>query len=301
MSLFDNEKVMLVDFSNIAWATFHTNQKITKDSTLTEELRKQHWKFLMLNRLLRLKNKHQPGEIVVCFDSFSWRKKVFPFYKARREITKKKSGMDYEGFIAMIDEVFEDLRVYFPYKVCRVEYAEADDIIGALVHHLRNMGRSIVIASRDKDFKQLLHGGVSLWDSIDWKWIRCDNPKTYLIKHVLMGDAGDDIPNVRSPDDVFITEGERQKPCGPKTVEKILGEIGLEEYIKSEGLIKNFRRNKKLIRLTKQSIPGSIWNATIKNYDEQETKKGNYMLLSKYFQTNRMRKLQKSIDQFFLR
>jgi 5'-3' exonuclease len=292
-------KTLLIDFSNIAWATFHTNQKITKDSTLNPAQIKQHWKYLMLNSVQRLKIKHQPNETIICFDSYSWRKKYFQFYKARREMTKKKSGMDYEGFIAVIDEIYEDLRVYFPYKICRAEWAEADDIIAALVHHLQNMGTQIIIASRDKDFKQLLNSNVSLWDTVEWKWIKCKNPKTFLIKHVLMGDAGDDVPNVRSDDDTFITDGKRQKACGPKTVEKILGETGLEEYIKKEGLLANFRRNKKLIRLTKSTIPGIVWNAIIKNYSEQKDKKGNYMLLAKYFSSQRMRRLQKSIDKFF--
>ena len=159
-------------------------------------------------------------------------------------------------------------------------------------------GVKIIIASRDKDFKQLLNSAVSLWDVRDWKWIKCDNPKTYLIKHILMGDAGDDIPNVRSDSDTFITEGKRQKPCGPKTVEKILQD-GLEDYIRSEGLLSNFKRNKRLIRLSKSTIPDIVWNGVIESYTAQEEKKGNYMLLAKYFSTNRMRQLQKSIDKFF--
>jgi 5'-3' exonuclease len=293
-----NTKTLLVDFSNIAWATFHTNRKITKDKSLTQAMIDQHWKYLMLNSVQRLKIKHQPTETIICFDSYSWRKKYFRFYKARRELARQKSGMDFKSFIKVMDEIYEDLKIYFPYKICRATWAEADDIIAVLVHHLRNTGNQIIIASRDKDFKQLLTGGVRLWDTHDWKWIKCEHPKTFLIKHVLMGDSGDDVPNVRSDDDTFITEGKRQKACGPKAVEKILVE-GIEEFIKREGLIANFRRNKKLIRLTKSTIPGRVWNAIIENYANQESKKGNYMLLAKYFSANRMRRLQQSIDKFF--
>jgi 5'-3' exonuclease len=290
-------KVLLLDFSNIAWATFHANVKINKDTSLTQAQLNQHWKYLMLNSIQRLKTKHQPNEFVICFDSYSWRKKYFRFYKARREMTKKKSGMDYKAFIAVIDEIHEDLKTYFPFKVVRVSWAEADDVIAALTKHIGQRGDQIIIASRDKDFKQLLSSDVMLWDTIEWKWIKCEHPKTYLIKHILMGDAGDDVPNVRSDDDVFITEGKRQKPCGPKGVEKILQD-GLEEWIKKEGLLENFRRNKRLIRLTKSTIPGRVWNGAIECYEEQPTKKGNYQLLVKYFAENRMRNLQKSIDKF---
>jgi len=292
------KKILMIDFSNIAWATFHTNIKITKDSSLTQNQISQHWKYLMLNSLQRLKIKHQPTEIIICFDSYSWRKKYFKFYKARREITKKKSGMNHDAFIRVIDEIYEDLKIYFPYKVIRADWAEADDIIAVLVHTLQDSGTQIIIASRDKDFKQLLNSRVLLWDTQAWKWIKCEHPKTYLIKHILMGDAGDDVPNVRSDSDTFITDGKRQKACGPKAVEKILAE-GLEEFIHSEGLIANFKRNKRLIRLSKSSIPERVWNAVLENYAAQETKKGNYMLLAKYFSVNRMRRLQKSIDKFF--
>ena len=292
------KKILLLDFSNIAWATYHTNNKITKDSTFTPAQVNQHWKYLMLNKVQRLKVKHSPDEFVICFDSYSWRKKYFQFYKARREIAKKKSGMDYDRFIEVIDEICEDLRVYFPYKVVKAPWAEADDIIGVLAHHLQGTGNRIIIASRDKDFKQLLNSAISLWDVIDWKWITCKNPKTFLIKHILMGDAGDDIPNVRSDGDTFITEGKRQKACGPKAVEKILQD-GIEEFIKAEGLLNNWKRNKKLIRLSKNTIPDIVWDGVIEAYAEQEEKKGNYMLLAKYFATNRMRQLQKDIDKFF--
>jgi hypothetical protein len=287
------KKILLVDFSNIAWATFHTNQKITKDSTFTPEQVNTHWKYLMLNSLQRLKVKHQPNETVICVDSPSWRKKYFPFYKARREINRQKTGLDYGRFMEVIDDTVEDLRTYFPFKVVRHQWAEADDIIAVLVHTLQNSAVQIVIASRDKDFKQLLTPGVSLWDTHDWKWIRCKDPKTFLIKHVLMGDAGDDVPNIRSDSDTFITDGKRQKPCGEVAVQKIL-ENGLEEYIKAEGLISNFRRNKRLIRLSKHTIPERVWSGCLEAYDNEPEQKGNYMLLTQYFGNNRM-----SVDKFF--
>jgi hypothetical protein len=236
--------------------------------------------------------------MVICFDSYSWRKKYFKYYKARREITRKKSKLNYSEFVEVIDEIKEDLRKYFPFKVVQAQWAEADDIIAVLVYHLQNTASEIIIASRDKDFKQLLNSGVKLWDTHDWKWIKCPNPRVFLIKHVIGGDAGDDVPNIRSDSDTFITDGKRQKACGPKTIDKIL-EQGLEEYIKQEGLLSNFKRNKRLIRLSKHTIPDRVWEGCLKSYDDEPEKKGNYQLLTEYFGHNRMRKLAKSIDKFF--
>lgn len=283
-------KTLLIDFSNIAWATYHTNSKTDKDS-------KQFWKYLMLNSLQKLKAKHKPNETIICFDSISWREKYFPYYKARRKLKKKEADIDYAEFIEVIDEIKADFENFFPYKVVKVKWAEADDIIGVLVRELKKDRDQIIIASRDKDFKQLLGPTVKLWDTVDWKWKTTDDPKTFLIKQILSGDANDDVPNVKSDDDTFITEGKRQKACGPKTIEKILDQ-GIKEWVHENDLIKNYRRNKRLIQLSPVSIPERIWNAVVKAYEGCEDKKPNYMMIMEYFQRNRMKRLAGLIDKF---
>lgn len=283
-------KTLLIDFSNIAWATYHTNSKTDKDS-------KQFWKYLMLNSLQKLRSKHKPNETIICFDSISWREKFFPFYKARRKLKKKESDVDYAEFIEVIDEIKEDFETFFPYKVVKVKWAEADDIIGVLVRELKKDRDQIIIASRDKDFKQLLGPKVKLWDTVDWKWKTTDDPKTFLIKQILSGDSNDDVPNVKSDDDTFITDGKRQKACGPKTIDKILDQ-GIKEWVHENDLIKNYRRNKRLIQLSPVSIPDKVWNAVVKTYEDCEDKQPNYMMIMEYFQRNRMKRLAGLIDKF---
>lgn len=283
-------KTLLIDFSNIAWATYHTNSKQDHDS-------KRFWKYLMLNSLQKLKSKHKPNEVIICFDSPSWREKFFPFYKARRKQKKKESDVDFAEFIEVINEIKEDFETFFPYKVLQVKWAEADDIIGVLVHLLKKDRDMIVIASRDKDFKQLLAPNVKLWDTVDWKWKPCDDPKTFLIRQILSGDSNDDVPNVKSDDDTFITDGKRQKACGPKTIDKIL-EQGIKEWVHENGLIKNYRRNKRLIQLSRVSIPEKVFDAVKNAYESAEDKKSNYMMIMEYFQRNRMKRLSGLIDKF---
>lgn len=283
-------KTLLIDFSNIAWATYHTNSKTDTDS-------KQFWKYLMLNSIQKLKSKHKPNEVIICFDSRSWREKFFPFYKARRKAKKKEADIDYAEFIEVIDEMKSDFETFFPYKVIQVKWAEADDIIGVLVHLLKPDRDMIVIASRDKDFKQLTGKTVKLWDTVEWKWKTTDDPKMFLIRQILGGDANDDVPNIKSDDDTFITDGKRQKPCGPVAIDKILQQ-GIQEWVKENDLLKNYRRNKRLIQLSKPSIPEKVFNAVKNAYKSCEDKKANYMMIMEYFQRNRMKRLSGLIDKF---
>lgn len=283
-------KTLLIDFSNIAWATYHTNAKTETDS-------KQFWKYLMLNSIQKLKSKHKPNEVIICFDSISWREKYFPFYKARRKAKKKAADIDYAEFIEVIDEIKHDFLTFFPYKIVQVKWAEADDIIGILVRELKPDRDMIVIASRDKDFKQLLGPTVKLWDTVDWAWKRVDDPKTFLIRQILSGDSNDDIPNVNSDDDTFITDGKRQKACGPKTIDKILQE-GIQEWVKKNDKLKNYRRNKRLIQLSPITIPEQVWDAVVKAYHAHEPGPPSYMKIMEYFSRNRMKRLSQLVDKF---
>jgi 5'-3' exonuclease len=220
-----------------------------------------------------------------------------PFYKARRKAKKKEADIDYAEFIEVIDEMKSDFETFFPYKVMQVKWAEADDIIGVMVHLLKPDRDMIVIASRDKDFKQLTGKTVKLWDTVEWKWKTTDDPKMFLIRQILSGDANDDVPNIKSDDDTFITDGKRQKACGPKTIDKILQQ-GIQEWVKENDLLKNYRRNKRLIQLSKPSIPDKVWDAVKNAYESAEDKKANYMMIMEYFQRNRMKRLSGLIDKF---
>ena len=110
----------------------------------------------------------------------------------------------------------DELKETFPYRVIRVERAEADDIIGALCHEHGVLGfmpgyaERILILSGDKDFSQLRkYANVEQYSPITKKWIRVNNPERYLREHIMRGDRGDGIPNFLSSD-ACLVNGERQ-------------------------------------------------------------------------------------------
>ena len=92
--------------------------------------------------------------------------------------------------------MIEDLRNYFPYKVMRVEGAEADDVIGTLNDHVSTNPNLII--SSDKDFLQLQkYQGVSQWSPLTKTWVKGD-PEESLWEKMIKGDAGDGVPNILS-------------------------------------------------------------------------------------------------------
>ena len=289
--------VLLLDFSNIAFATYYAMQHYDNDEFETEEGKVKYWKFMMLNSIKKNKLKHNPDEFIVCVDSKSWRTKAFKYYKAKRKQMRRESNFDYKFFVDNMNEFVNELDENFPYSVMKINGAEADDIIAILAQHLRNKYKKVIIASNDKDFKQIVSGNIHLWNIRDEKFSTVEDNDEYLIRQILTGDYSDGIPNVKSDSDTFINDDKRQKPCGPKTVDKIL-EQGVKEWVKENGLQKNFIRNRKLIELSPNTIPKGLWELCVKKYEGREKKRGDYTKILKYLSKNRMKALVPAVNQF---
>jgi hypothetical protein len=188
-----------------------------------------------------------------------------------------------------MNKIRAELKEYFPYKVIDIESAEADDIIATLVDKYYE-DQHILILSGDKDFIQLHnYYNVEQYDPVRKKWIKHDNPKRYLIEHILKGDSGDGVPNVLSSDNCFVV-GERQKPLTAKKM------INLIENIDSlEGpTYRNYMRNKLLIDLS--MIPNEIKEKVIESYEGQSDK-GRDKLFN-YFIVNKLKNLMEHIGEF---
>ena len=101
------------------------------------------------------KFKHKFGDVILCCDNRnSWRRGVFPFYKAGRGSDRDASALDWGMIFDSMDKIRGELKENFPYRVIEVENAEADDIIGVLTKHVAKT-EEVLILSSDKDFIQL--------------------------------------------------------------------------------------------------------------------------------------------------
>jgi 5'-3' exonuclease len=252
---------------------------------------------MILNSLRSYKVKFgdEYGEMVIACDNTNyWRKQVFPYYKANRKKNIENSELDWKALFECLNKIRAELKEYFPYRVIDVESAEADDIIATLVTKFGselNTGEKILILSGDKDFIQLhVYSNVSQYDPTRKKWIKHDDPERYLHEHILKGDAGDGVPNVLSPDNVFVV-GDRQRPLTAKKMEKIMG-TDLEEMDTS--LARNYSRNVQLIDLS--FTPETIREKVMEQFEAQKDRDRSKLL--NYFIVNKLKNLTEHLSEF---
>jgi hypothetical protein len=118
---------------------------------------------------------------------------------------------------------------------------------------------------------------------------------------ILSGDSGDGVPNILSPDDIFITEGVRQKAMGDKKRHEILYEIGFDKWLNEQGeeIKRNAERNKKLIDLSLDNIPIEIIDNTWNEYNNCIIVKDPQLILN-YFIQKQMQSLYDCVDDFLI-
>ena len=256
--------MVIVDFNGLAIGS------ILGQLNRGEELSENLVKHIILNNLRIYRNKYKEadhGKMVIACDSYSWRKDVFPEYKAARKANRESDKHDWTEIFNLIESTLDDLRENFPYAVIKIDSAEADDIIGALTVHKSDFGgEDVVIISADKDFIQLQQYGnvTEQWSPLFNKMVKDDNPRKYLFEHLLKGDSGDGVPNANSHDNVFTT-GSRQTPMTQKQIDKYWDNRDDLEMIMKPNVYRNFMRNVQMIDLT--NTPDGIREAAINIYE----------------------------------
>lgn len=254
--------MIVIDYNGIAIAGVVVQKIEPKEDLL---------RHMILNtiRMYNKKFRAEYGQMVIACDDTSWRREYFPQYKYKRREGRDESTLDWGEIFRIINEVRDDLRDNFPYKVVHVKRAEADDVIGTLVENTQEFGKNepVMIVSADKDFIQLhKYNNVRQFSPMQKKFVQDENPRSYLFEHIMKGDSGDGIPNVLSPDDTFV-ESIRQSPVTKKKIENWLQNVDNLESVMDTETYRNYCRNKKLIDLTE--TPQEIKDEIVRTYEEQ--------------------------------
>jgi hypothetical protein len=292
--------VLIVDYSQVVLSNLlaqlgtHTNTPIEVDVLRP----------MVLNslRAANVRFRREYGEVVIACDAKNyWRRDFFPFYKANRKKARESIDLDWPSVFKCMDTIREELAEFFPYRVIRVEGAEADDVIGTLCRYTASQTlfedggqepQPVMILSKDGDFAQLQrYAHVKQFDPIGKKLITCDNPAAYLKEHILRGDTGDGVPNFLSADNCLVMKI-RQNAVTKKNV-AIWMDKEPEEFCDNVQL-KNYYRNKTLVDLSQ--TPESIQTSIIDAYKEQGGK--DRSRLFNYFVTRRLRHLLEAIGDF---
>jgi 5'-3' exonuclease len=118
--------MILIDLSQILFASASMSMKNGKtDINIVRHM--------TLNSLKKYRKEHfdEYGELVICCDGkHSWRREVFPQYKAMRKSGREASSVNWGEIFEMFNQLKKEIKENFPYRVIHVDTAEADDIIG---------------------------------------------------------------------------------------------------------------------------------------------------------------------------
>lgn len=166
----------------------------------------------LLDFVATLSTQYEPSAIVACWDDDwrpQWRVDLLPSYKAHR-VVEETPGVDVEETpdtlapqVPIIAEALELLGI----PVVGAPAAEADDVIGTLVHRWDG---PIEVVTGDRDLFQVVDDardvrvlytarGVGKHDVVDAAWVRAKyaiEPEQYVDFAVMRGDASDGLPGV---------------------------------------------------------------------------------------------------------
>ena len=281
--------MIILDLSQVMISTLMAQIGNHHNAEIDENLLRH----MVLNsvRANRRKFADEYGEFVIACDGrHSWRKDVFPFYKANRKKTRDESELNWTMIFESLGKIRDELKEYFPYRVIQIDGAEADDIIATLVKE--NQDQRILIISGDKDFQQLQkYPFVQQYDPTRKKFIQCNAPIEFLKEHILRGDTGDGVPNFLSEDNCLVV-GTRQKSV---TAKKLISWLSQEpEIFCNSYMLRNYKRNQQLIDF--DFIPGEIQQAVVSIYNEQANK-GREKLFN-YFVQFKLKHLLTDIGDF---
>jgi len=241
-------------------------------------------------RSINKKFKAEYGELVIACDHVhTWRKDTFPYYKHSRKLSRDKSNIDWVALFEIMQEIRDDLRTYFPYRVIQIDGCEADDAIGAVSRYVA--GKTLIV-SVDKDFAQLHNEFVTQYNPVGKKFVETpDGTTIFLRRHIIRGDVGDGIPNILSDDDCFVVK-KRQTRISEKQLQGWL--FGDMEQLLTPEAYKHYKRNERLIDLSQ--TPERLITEIMKQYKDEEGKDRSKIF--NYLVSKRMSNIMQDISDF---
>jgi hypothetical protein len=253
--------MIIVDYSGVAIANLFA-MRISVSEGLVRHC------ILNSLRLYNAKYRREYGQMVLaCDGGGTWRREMFPQYKASRKAARESGDIDWKEFFRILGNVRDEIRENLPFKVVHLQGVEADDIIATLTDSTQEFGKHepVMIISSDKDFVQLhRYKNVRQYSPMAKEFVKEKDPVRYLQEHVLRGDTGDGVPNVLSPDDVFVSGG-RQTPLRAKLMDEWISNWDSLQTKMTTEQYRNFQRNQALIDLTK--IPSAKKTEIINTFE----------------------------------
>ena len=205
-------KYALIDTANTFFRARHV---ASRNSDAWEKVGMAlHLTFASVNQVVR---KYGIDHVVFCLEGRSWRKDIYPQYKAHRKVAESAMTEDEAEENKMFWETYESFTTYLREKtnasVLRHERAEADDIIARFINLHPNDEHYII--STDGDYLQLIAPNVKQYNGVSNVLITnegyfddkgkpvkdkktglaktLEDPKYLLFEKIIRGDSGDNV------------------------------------------------------------------------------------------------------------
>jgi DNA polymerase-1 len=186
-------KTLIVDFQNFA---HRAKAGFSNEGTA--------FLFKFVRNLRALVAEHSPTSLVFVKEgSPAHRYELFKEYKGHRKIKENDPKLEEKwkelmSFKEKADEAIQFALKNLEVTVLRHARLEADDLIANYARFLAEKGEDVVVASNDKDFKQLLwegHEHISVWDPGTKAFVEKPTVDPLIVK-ALSGDKSDNIPGI---------------------------------------------------------------------------------------------------------
>lgn len=266
-------------------------KQVAKSHEINEDLIRHMSINTIRANVKQFKSKY-PNIVLCCDNRKYWRKEFFSFYKSQRKHDREASGYDWGMIFDTLNKIRDEFKQNFPYKVLDVDGAEADDVIAVLTARMSAHG-DVLILSSDKDFGQLQkYPNVTQYSPILKRFIKIDNPKTFIREHIIKGDRGDGIPNFLSADNTFAA-GERQKVINSKKLQEWVNQDA-ETFCTTDNMLRGYKRNQTLVDF--DYIPNDIQRKIVEAFDE--TKPATKQQMLNYFIEKGLKVMIESVSDF---
>ncbi|VEN75417.1 DNA polymerase I [Candidatus Desulfarcum epimagneticum] len=201
--------IYLIDGSAYIHRAYHAVRALSNSSGLPTNA-----VFGFTRMLMKLIEDRAPEYMGVFFDAKgpTFRHDIYPDYKANRSAMPEDLALQ----IPYVKEVTRGFRI----PAIEKQGFEADDLIGTYARLAQKAGFSVIIATGDKDFMQLVNESVEIWDPMKEKTIDVDEVRKILGADPgqvidIMGLAGDSADNIPGAPGI-----------GPKTASSLIRTFG---------------------------------------------------------------------------
>ena len=250
---------------------------------------------MVMNTLRSYKKKFglKYGELVVCCDNKDyWRRDFFPFYKQNRKKDRMKSAYDWNLIFNSLTTIKEEMKQFLPYKVIDVPKCEADDVIAVLTKKY-SKSENILIISSDKDFMQLQRfPNVEQYSPRTKAFLKIQDPQSFIKEHIILGDSGDGIPNIKTKDNVFLDDSSRQKTIRRTSLSEWV--LKDKKLWCDDEMLRNYERNSTLIDF--ENIPDEYVDNIIEAYDNAGMASKSDLM--NYFITYKLKNLMQDLSDY---